>query len=388
MKGPRILQAVLAAFVAAVAIGATVSGAHAGVAKPRVTHAAAPVTLTGGQTISGVDLHDGTIVQDAGVYYLYGTIYECGYRWGDANSSWCGFGVSTATSLDGPWSAPGTPIATGSPISYLITPSMTDPWSGRTWNSQCIRTNGGGCFNPRVVHNPATGKWLLWFNAVGDNSFDHANAYNVYELASPTGPIGAFNKPRSYTCAACNGDFSIYTQGNSAYLVGTGSNRAEYVELLDSDWKNGTGNIAGHGSSALFSDAEGPGIYRDPTTGYWIMTISHPECGYCSGVRTDYGISTASPIGPWSSPQGAEANPHGGSIAGPDGARNQVSGNSCGGQPRTIVTLDGQAYEFIDLWLGTQNETGASVHLEPLVFRNQADTYSVPWQPFDPWACS
>lgn len=369
----RWLYALVAALTM-VSVGAVATAAP--VVKPKVTHVAPNVTLTGGVTISGVDLHDGTVVQDAGVYYLYGTEYACGYRWGDVNTSWCGFGVATATSLAGPWSA----------ITQLVTPSMTDPWSGRTWNAQCMRTNGGGCFNPRVAHNPTTGKWLLWFNAVGDNSFDHANAYNVYELASPTGPVGAFNKPAAYTCANCNGDFSIFANGTTAYLVGTGANRSEYVEQLDANWKNGTGNIAGHGSSALFSDAEGPGIYRDPATGTYIMTISHPECGYCTGTRTDYGTAP-NPIGPWAAPQGREANPLGGSFSGPDGARNLVNGNSCGGQPRTVVNLDGQEYQYIDLWLGTQNEAGASVHLEPLNYRNQADTYGVPWQPFDPWAC-
>lgn len=334
------------------------------------------LTIPGGTEIQGLDLHDGTVVEDNGTYYLYGTEYACGYKWGDATTHWCGFGVASASSLTGPWSG----------ITTLLHPSDIDPWSGRTWDAQCIRGNGGGCFNPRVVHNPTTGKWLLWFNAVGDNSYDHANAYNVYEMASPVGPLGTYNKPRSYTCAGCNGDFSIFTNGTIAYLVGTGADRHEYVEQLDNDWKNGTGNISGHGSGALFSDAEGPGIYRDPNTGMYIMTVSHPECGYCTGVRTIYATSS-SPIGPWTAPQGAEASPHGGSINGPDGARSQVSGNTCGGQPRTVTVLDGQAYQFIDLWLGQQNETNANVLLEPLNFRNRPNVYGQPWSAFDPWDC-
>jgi len=73
----------------------------------RVAHAAdneAPAT-PGSVTLSGLDLHDGTIVQDGGKVYAYGTRYGCGFRWLH-RSPWCGYGVSEAASLTGRWSRP------------------------------------------------------------------------------------------------------------------------------------------------------------------------------------------------------------------------------------------------------------------------------------------
>jgi hypothetical protein len=34
-----------------------------------------------GIVISGVDLHDGMILQYGGTYYMYGTEYGCGFQW-------------------------------------------------------------------------------------------------------------------------------------------------------------------------------------------------------------------------------------------------------------------------------------------------------------------
>ena len=59
--------AVAALAVLALAVSALVTPARA-----------APVTTP--IMITGHDLHDGTIVQDGGTYYLYGTMYKCGFE--------------------------------------------------------------------------------------------------------------------------------------------------------------------------------------------------------------------------------------------------------------------------------------------------------------------
>ena len=74
-------------------------------------------------TITGVDLHDGTVVKVDSTYYLYGTKYGCGFTWGNPATHWCGFGVSTAPSLDGPWS----------PVTTLVAPTDIDTWTGLIW---------------------------------------------------------------------------------------------------------------------------------------------------------------------------------------------------------------------------------------------------------------
>ena len=40
---------------------------------------------------AAIDAHDGEIALFDGVYYLYGTSYDCGYEWGNKTSSFCGY---------------------------------------------------------------------------------------------------------------------------------------------------------------------------------------------------------------------------------------------------------------------------------------------------------
>lgn len=356
-----------------VAVAVVVLGAVGPVPVPAL--AASPPGVV---AITGVDLHDGMVAEFAGVFYLYGTQYGCGYQWQVASTHWCGFGVSSAPSPSGPWS----------PVITIVAPSSVDPWSGRTWDQQCQRTNGAGCFNPRMVQRP-DGAWILWFNAVDDYLMDGANGYNVEGCNSPVGPCGptagppygSYNKPQAWTCGAADGDESIITDGATAYLECTGANRSEYVEQLDQWWANGTGNLAGHGTPALLSNVEGPGMYHDPGSGLWVSTVSSPECGYCAGSATVY-MTASSPLGPWSIPANVQV------LSDPVGyARATISGSSCGGQPRTVDILDGQPYQQVDLWLGTRGEANAGTLLVPLNFRSPANVYGVPWQPFDPWLC-
>lgn len=376
----RLRWAALLALVLALVSGTASAAPKTAVPPSHGTTLTRPtVSVPSGMTITGLDLHDGIIQQFGGTYYLYGTEYGCGFQWGVASTHWCGFGVASASSLSGPWSG----------ITTLISPATIDPWSGRTWDAQCVRTNGAGCFNPRMVQRP-DGQYILWFNAPDDFNIDHANAYNNYLCSGPAGPCGGtFTKPAAYTCGSANGDESIFTDGSSAYLVCTGSSPsyAEYVEQLDAGWQNGTGNIAGHGSAPLFSAVEGAGIYRDPSSGLYIMTLSNPECGYCSGVPTIFGTAP-NPIGPWSSPTGYAAAAGSGPQAMSARYRAMLSGNTCGGQPRTIMVLNGQAYQGIDLWnAGALNETAATYMLQPLVYHNAPNTATIGWQPFDPWSC-
>jgi hypothetical protein len=378
----RLRWAVLLANVLAITalISGVASASPRGTAVPPshgTTLTAPAVTVPSGKTITGLDLHDGIVQKFGDTYYLYGTQYSCGFAWGVGASTnhFCGFAVASAPSLDGPWSG----------ITQLISPTMIDPWSGRTWDAQCVRTNGAGCFNPRMVQRP-DGQYVLWFNAPDDFNLDHANAYNNYLCSGPTGPCTTFHKPAAYTCANANGDFSIFTDGSAAYLVCTGAGGtgyAEFVEPLNAAWTDGTGN----GSAALFSAVEGAGIYKFSATLY-VMTLSNPECGYCDAVPTIFGTAPT-PIGPWTSPAGYAAAQ--GSGPQPMSARYRatVSANTCGGQPRTVMVLDGQAYQGIDLWdAGKLNQTAATYMIQPLVFHNAPNNPTVGWQPFDPWSCA
>mgnify|MGYP006976786279 CR=1 FL=1 len=110
------------------------------------------------------------------------------------------------------------------------------------------------------------------------------------------------------------------------------------------------------------------------------MTWNEFNCGYCSGAPTSY--ATASAVdGTWVNP--ATVNPQWGST--PLGRRG-ISATSCGGQPRTVFEVDGQAWQWIDLWGQGGNQTHARVPLEPLIYRGEGAP-NQPHQPFVPWRC-
>lgn len=360
-----VLKAGFAGLVAAVVLLLALTGPPA-TAQPAVS----------GVTITGVDLHDGMILKSGGAYFLYGTRYGCGFQWGQP-SQWCGFGVATSTSLTGPWSS----------ITPLFSPSDTAPGYGLTWQQIC-GTSGEGCFNPRMIQRtwgPADNVPILWFNAPNDYSRSGANAYWSMGCNSLTGPCGvtagapngSTTKPSAYGCTG-NGDFSIVPDSPRApMMLCTMPDQTLSSERL-SYWGS-TMVGAGKAHLAGLTATEGPGAYRD-TSGTWIMTYNEPNCGYCAGAPTSFATATAVD-GTWSTPTNVNtawgAQPIG---------RRGISATSCGGQGRTVVTLDGQAYQLIDLWLGVRNETNAGIRLEPLTYRGQ-QPFGLTYAPFDPWTC-
>ncbi len=329
--------------------------------------AATPITIT------GVDLHDGMMLESGGTYHLYGTRYGCGFAWTVPKTPWCGFGVSTATSPEGPWSPPKSLFAT----------TARSPFAGMTWQQLCGDT-GRGCFNARMIQRRGwgldDGAWILWFNAPADFSRVHANAYYALGCTGPTGPCGqeaggSTTKPALRRCAG-NGDFSLVPDApRPPMMLCTMSNQTLSSERLTAAGTGGTG--AGAANLAGMTHTEGPGAYRD-ASGTWVLTFNEQNCGYCTGTGTSY-ATAASVDGPWSSPSVI-------AFGGPPSGRRQISGTSCGGQGRTVVTLGGRPYEFIDLWLGARNETRAAVHLEPLTYRGPSPA-GRPWSPFVTWTC-
>lgn len=349
-------------------------------AQARTSAAVASATATAAATISlpNIDLHDGTIIKSGSTYYLYGTEYGCGFTWRQTNTPWCGFGVSTATALTGPWSAP----------TLLFSPNAIDPWTGTTWVSECGAT-GAGCFEPRMIQRSGWGAndgvWILWFNSPSDWSRNFANPYYAMGCNSPTGPcgytapFGTVKKP-NFTFCAGNGDLDLFSPGPGQNPVAlcTQANQTASEEQLDI-W--GTdGNGTGSANLAGLTNIESLGAYKDTATNTWIMTYSDPNCGYCAGDGTGYATAT-SLLGPWSWVKNVGA-------AAPVTGRRDISATSCGGQADTVTVLDGQAYQIVDLWYGSYNETNARLQLLPLDYHGTGSPSPVPWQPFTPWQCN
>jgi hypothetical protein len=327
--------------------------------------------------ITGLDLHDGMMLKSDNTYYLYGTEYGCGFTWQQTNTPWCGFGVSTSTDTIR-WTTP----------TLLFSPTDTDTWTNTTWTSECGAT-GTGCFNPRMIQRTNWGTndgvWILWFNAPADYNRTHANPYYALGCNGPTGPCGAAagtphgstHKPNLNICGG-NGDFDIITtNAGPPTMLCTNADQTLSEEQLDT-W--GTdGNNVGSSNLAGLTNVESPGAYYDTASSTWILTYSDPNCGYCTGTPTGYATAT-SVAGPWTTPTVT------GLVTFPAQGRRDLSATSCGGQPRTISTINGQPYEGIDLWTGARNETAATLHYEPLTYTNPA-TNTSPWQPFQPWTC-
>lgn len=324
--------------------------------------------------IDGLDLHDGTIYQDSGTYYLTGTRYGCGFQWAVAHTPWCGFGYATAPTLTGPWTYQGL---------YF------DPAS---WQTICGGT-GAGCFNPRMEMRPDPGDpvWILYFNAPAmGQPTGSASAYYAMGCNGPAGPCGASaGLPHGSTtqmpmgaCARGGGDFTIVTDGGSAWMACTDGSQAISVELLSSWWTGGTGTAITHAGG--LTNVESPGMFRLPD-GWWVLTYSDPNCGYCPGAATAFAYADR-PLGAYATPPNMGAYNTAVRRGWPE-----ISGNTCGAQPRTVATVDGLNYEIADFWYGSPNETNAGVGIFPLVrtaaaLSQQPDGRSRP-TPFLPFDC-
>lgn len=295
-------------------------------------------------TITGVDSHDGQIYEDGGVFYWVGTRYGCGFYWTNPATPWCGFGVWTAPAVDGPWTY----------VRDLFDPAGTSApaYHSETWQQIC---RGDGCFNPRMTKRP-DGVWVLWFNAPRDLRVWGGNQFWAMGCNSATGPCGAAAGPPYGTTAKpplwiCNtgGDFSILDDAGTWYLVCGTSTWTISIERLQ--WWGTTGTAVGAANLAGLKGAEGVGAFKTPN-GNFVITFG-ANCPYCSGTDTSYAVS-AGPMGPYVTPAGATP-------------RRAISAHSCGGQPRTVTVIAGQAYQQIDHWYAGHNQTNAATTLFPLI---------------------
>ena len=314
-------------------------------------------------SISGLGLHDGQVVQVGRTLYQYGTEYGCGFQWALRGTHFCGFGVSKARSLAGPWTAP---VLLFSPQATVASNSWAGD-NGRTWDAVCAGPSALGCFNAEMVKTP-TGTWELWFNSIADNLTYHVPAYWVMGCAGPAGPCGAAagywdHKPALTSCNAA-GDFSILTQGTQAAILCAPYPHLPTLteEALTSNWTDGTAQTSFIGQ---MPGAEGEGAYQLPD-GSWEMVYSEPGCGYCTGPPA---LKTMA--GPAEVQAGYATAP---TMMGPWTVQGFLSPSYCTGQPRRPFVVNGVAYEWLDRWIGTRNEAAASVTFEPMAAT--------------PWMCS
>lgn len=352
------MKKMITAVLALVLLGGCTTSQESVSLKPTATS----VVLAQGITLT-VDAHDGMAYKVDDTYYLVGTEYNCGFVWSNFNTPWCGYHFYSAPSLEGPWTH----------IREAFSQAYNSPFHNQTWQSLC---RGYGCFNPRMLQRP-DGQWVLWFNAPGDLAKYNANGYYSMTCVGPAGPCGngatgmATVKPALYICNAAE-DFAVFPDGANAYITCVYRDRTLRTEKLDSNWLNGI-NVGATGLLGGATFLEGVGVYHD--TDAWIMTFG-ANCAYCVGTDTSY-ATAPSPTGPWTAPQLR---------------RREISGHSCGGQSRSISTIDGIVYQYLDTWNGSNAETNANIRLEPLQRTGaplQSTPDGTPWQgPFAPFTCA
>jgi hypothetical protein len=281
---------------------------------------------------NGVDAHDGHIAVFGGVYYLYGTAYDCGYQWNTDASPFCGFKVYSSPDLVH-WADRG----------YLFDPTSSN------WQTRCNGTTYG-CYRPHVAYNAATPRYVLWINV-----YDNRVGFRVFTAAAPTGPFTETTEPTLAVNSSAppgelnNGDHTVFVDDDGvAYVAYTDwrSSGDVVVERLDRTYLSGTGAHVRLGQAAT----EAPSLFRRGQTYY--LTYSDPNRGYDT-TGTSY-RSAPSPLGPWS-------------------AGTNLTTTSCGGQPAFVTpipTTTGAAYLYgSDLWNhGNPNEALANYFWAPLSF--------------------
>lgn len=269
---------------------------------------------------NAVDAHDGGLKEFNGVYYLYGTSYDCGYELSVRGSQFCGFKSYSSTDLVN-WTDDGFMFdANGYPD---------------VWQVRCVQGRYG-CYRPHVLYNPSTGLYVLWVN-----TYDNPTGYRVFTSGNPTSgfvevgpvtaPVAAFGSLPG--TGYVNGDFDLFLDDDGiAYIAYTARLQAQAgypthtidVMALNSAFTSAVGPVTVADSAG---NVESPSLTKRNGSYYLVYG---PACAYCSGRETDYQATTD--IRRW------------------DGVRHRLNGNSCGGQPSFVTRIGDQYLYGSDLW--------------------------------------
>jgi hypothetical protein len=281
-----------------------------------------------------IDAHDGEIALFNGVYYLYGTSYDCGFEWGNKSAPFCGFKSYSSTDMVN-WTDKG----------FLFDATT------QVWQTRC-NGNTYGCFRPHVIFNKKTGLYVLWINV-----YDNVSGYRVFTAQKPAGPFTEVAEPKlavnsnAPAAGLNNGDHDTFVDDDgTAYLAFTDwrTKGTIVIEKLTDDYLTGTGEVV---KNITKGETEAPGMFK--RNGIYYVVYSDPNCGYCSGTGASY-RTAPSPMGPWSEGK-------------------KISDNSCGGQPSFVSTIKlGSGTVFLfgsDLWNNAaKNEALANYYWAPLTF--------------------
>jgi hypothetical protein len=267
-----------------------------------------------------LDAHDGMVFQDPNDpqwFYRYGTSQNCGRMWGHNDTPFCGF-KSWKTKDFQKWY----------PNGLLFDPAGVDA-SKNTWQSICIGAYGAGCYEPNVLYNAASKKYVLW---ILSNSIPH---FQVFTSDYPDRGFVVQTAASVGSEADC--DFNLIRLSNGdAYIAYTSCSGHWdiYIQKLTSDYQNVTG------SAHMIKDGTGDfptstTVYESPSLfekGSKLHMLYGRICGFCQGSdSTLMSVDVSNPLGTWT--QGATLN-----------------SNSCGGQVRGVARLNVNGSDVYLYW--------------------------------------
>ena len=314
-------------------MGATMTKANKGIKTTFTNFDSTGAQVTRFDTAgNAVDAHDGQIAFFEGIYYLYGTSYDCGFVWQKPNAPFGGFKCYSSTDL-----------VHWKDLGFLFDASTPE------WQARCNGNTYGG-YRPKVIYNAATRRYVMWFNA-----YDNSSGYHAFTSSAPYGPFTPVPDPvvavnKGLPPGLNNGDEALFVDDDGVgYIAYTDwrTGGGIVIERLTPDYLSGAGDYV----RTTKSGTEAPALFK--RNGIYYMTYSDPNCGYCGGTGTSY-MRAKSPLGDWE----------------PGG---KISPDSAGGQPsfvEPISTKSGTVYLYgSDLWNnGARNEALANYYWAPLRF--------------------
>ncbi|CAF3346585.1 unnamed protein product [Rotaria socialis] len=240
-----------------------------------------------------MDAHDGSIFLYDGLYYYYGASYGlCTEPPGPSGCSvWhpggCGFQLNHNISL------------------YTSMDLSAWTFRGYAFQMSSMKTQGI-MFCPRVLPNPKTKKWIMWFNflpATGTGVSE--SQYAVAISDTPQGPFQLVTDKVTTLAWENTGDLNLFQDNNGdAYIIYTSHIDGQIynpshlmsVEKLSDDYLSSLGKEF---NSGYFGEnfVEAPAMFKRNGTYYAVFGQC---CCYCAEGSSVTAYNSSSPLGPFS----------------------------------------------------------------------------------------
>ena len=165
----------------------------------------------------------------------------------------------------------------------------------------------GTVFVPRVLYNPTTALYVMWFENYSGSKTPVGGEYSIALSARPDRDwVVRFDRPHNsarFACGTSQGDFDLFVdpaQPDVAYIVNTYYDHF-CIEELDRTFTGGTGKTANVTAMDPTIASHPPGD-EAPTVfkrgSWWYLTYASGCCG-CVGGSVVWQHRARHPLGPW-----------------------------------------------------------------------------------------